>query len=46
MTVAHELAAFLTEAKASDLPAQALEYAAMVIASTFSSAARSPMSHE
>ena len=39
MTVARQLAAFLTEAKVADLPAQALENAAMVIASTLASAA-------
>ena len=39
MTVARQLAAFLTDTKVSDLPAQALDNAAMVIASTFSSAA-------
>src|SRR5436305_1316441 len=39
MTVARQLAAFLTAAKVSDLPARALETAAMVIASTLSSAA-------
>jgi 2-methylcitrate dehydratase PrpD len=39
MTIARQLAAFLTETKAADLPEQALEYAAMVIASTFASAA-------
>ncbi len=39
MTVARRLAAFLTETKTSDLPEQALRNAAMVIASTFASAA-------
>ncbi len=39
MTVARQLAAFLTETKTADLPAKALDYAAMVIASTLSSAA-------
>src|ERR1700684_3661049 len=39
MTVARQLAAFLTETKTADLPARALDYAAMVIASTLASAA-------
>jgi 2-methylcitrate dehydratase PrpD len=39
MTLAQELAAFLTETKTADLPAQALEHAAMIIASTIASAA-------
>src|SRR5580658_10850823 len=39
MTVARELAAFLTETKTADLPEQALDYAAMIIASTIASAA-------
>ncbi len=39
MTVARQLAAFLTETKVADLPEQALDYAAMVIASTLASAA-------
>ena len=39
MTVARKLAAFLTETKVADLPARALEHAAMVIASTLASAA-------
>jgi len=39
MTVARRLATFLTETKISDLPEQALEHAAMVIASTLASAA-------
>ena len=39
MTVARELAAFLTETKTANLPAQALEHAAMVVASTLASAA-------
>src|SRR5271170_865127 len=39
MTVARQLATFLTETKTADLPAQALECAAMVIASTIASAA-------
>jgi 2-methylcitrate dehydratase PrpD len=39
MTVAHELAAFLTATRTADLPARALDYAAMVVASTFASAA-------
>jgi 2-methylcitrate dehydratase PrpD len=39
MTVARRLAEFLTETKTADLPEQALDHAAMVIASTLSSAA-------
>lgn len=39
MTVARRLAAFLTETKTTDLPEQALDHAAMVIASTLASAA-------
>lgn len=39
MTVARQLAAFLTATKTADLPDQALDYAAMVIASTLASAA-------
>ena len=39
MTVARQLAAFLTDTKVSDLPDQALDHAAMVVASTLSSAA-------
>jgi 2-methylcitrate dehydratase PrpD len=39
MTVARQLAAFLTDTRISDLPEQAMENAAMVIASTFASAA-------
>ena len=39
MTVARELAAFLTETRTADLPEQALDYAAMIIASTIASAA-------
>ena len=39
MTIARQLAAFLTETRTADLPAQALEHAAMVIASTLASAA-------
>lgn len=39
MTVARQLAAFLTETKTTELPAQAMDHAAMVIASTLSSAA-------
>jgi 2-methylcitrate dehydratase PrpD len=39
MTVARELAEFLTGVSAADLPAQAMDHAAMVIASTFASAA-------
>jgi 2-methylcitrate dehydratase PrpD len=39
MTVARRLARFLTDTKTTDLPEQALDYAAMVIASTLSSAA-------
>ena len=39
MTIARQLAAFLTETKTTDLPDQTLEYAAMVIASTLASAA-------
>jgi 2-methylcitrate dehydratase PrpD len=40
MTVARQLGAFLAETKVADLPEQALEHAAMVIASTLASAAR------
>lgn len=39
MTVARDLADFLTKTKMSDLPPQALQHAAMVIASTIASAA-------
>ncbi len=39
MTIARQLAAFLTETNAGDLPPQAMEHAAMVIASTLASAA-------
>jgi 2-methylcitrate dehydratase PrpD len=39
MTVAHELAEFLTETSVTDLPPQAIEHAAMLIASTLASAA-------
>jgi 2-methylcitrate dehydratase PrpD len=39
VSVARKLAAFLTETKVADLPARALEHAAMVIASTLASAA-------
>ncbi len=39
MTVARELAEFLTGVSVADLPAQAMDHAAMVIASTFASAA-------
>jgi len=39
MTVAREFAAFLTETAYEDLPAQAVDHAAMVIASTIASAA-------
>lgn len=39
MTVARQLAAFLTDTKTTDLPDQALDHAAMVIASTLASAA-------
>ena len=39
MTVARELADFLVGAKTSDLPQQAMQHAAMVIASTIASAA-------
>jgi 2-methylcitrate dehydratase PrpD len=39
MTVARRLARFLTDTKTTDLPEQALDYAAMVIASTLASAA-------
>jgi 2-methylcitrate dehydratase PrpD len=39
MTVARRLATFLAETKITDLPEQALEHAAMVIASTLASAA-------
>src|SRR5215470_14774457 len=39
MTVARELAEFLTETSATDLPPQAIEHAAMLIASTLASAA-------
>ena len=38
-TVAHQLAAFLTGITPADLPAQALDHAAMVVASTLASAA-------
>lgn len=39
MTIARELAEFLTRTSSADLPAQALDYAAMLIASTVASAA-------
>ena len=39
MTVARKLAEFLTGVSVADLPAQAMDHAAMVIASTFASAA-------
>ena len=39
MTVARDLAEFLTGTSMADLPAQAVEHAAMLIASTISSAA-------
>src|SRR5262252_5077772 len=39
MTVARELAEFLTETSVTDLPPQAIEHAAMLIASTLASAA-------
>ncbi len=39
MTVARQLAAFLTATTTADLPAQALDHAAMLIASTLASAA-------
>jgi 2-methylcitrate dehydratase PrpD len=39
MTVARDLAAFLAETKYADLPAQAVDHAAIVIASTLASAA-------
>ena len=39
MTIARELAEFLTGTSVADLPAQAVEYAAMLIASTIASAA-------
>ena len=39
MTVARKLADFLTGLSVADLPAQALDHAAMVVASTFASAA-------
>jgi 2-methylcitrate dehydratase PrpD len=39
MTVAHELAEFLTRTASSELPPQAMEHAAMLIASTLASAA-------
>src|SRR5271169_1062939 len=39
MTVAHDLAEFLTRTTAGDLPAQALDHAAMLVASTIASAA-------
>ena len=39
MTVAHDLAEFLVGTNARDLPAQALDHAAMLIASTIASAA-------
>ena len=39
MTVARQLAAFLTEVRTADLPDTALDYAAMVVASTLASAA-------
>lgn len=39
MSVARELAEFLTGVSVADLPAQAMDHAAMVVASTFASAA-------
>ncbi len=39
MTVARDLAAFLTDTRYTDLPAQAVDHAAMVISSTIASAA-------
>ena len=39
MTVARKLAEFLTGVSVSDLPAQTMDYAAMIVASTFASAA-------
>ena len=39
MSVARELAAFLTGVTPSDLPAQAMDHAAVLIASTLASAA-------
>ena len=39
MTVAQRLAEFLTATRISDLPPQALDHAAMIVASTFASAA-------
>ena len=39
MTVARELAEFLTRTSTSELPPQAVEHAAMLIASTLASAA-------
>ena len=39
MTVAHQLAEFLTATSTDDLPEQALDHAAMLIASTIASAA-------
>ena len=39
MTVARSLAAFLTQTSYADLPPQAVEHAAMLIASTIASAA-------
>jgi 2-methylcitrate dehydratase PrpD len=39
MTVAHSLAEFLTQVSSADLPPQAVEHAAMLIASTIASAA-------
>ncbi len=39
MTVAHDLAEFLTRTTAQDLPPRALDHAAMLIASTIASAA-------
>ena len=38
MTIARELAGFLTGTSVTDLPAQAVEHAAMLIASTIASA--------
>ncbi|HET7160873.1 MAG TPA: MmgE/PrpD family protein, partial [Burkholderiales bacterium] len=39
MTIASELAAFLTQQRYADLPAQAVDYAQMLISSTVASAA-------
>ena len=39
MTVARQLATFLTQTRTEDLPARALDYAAMIVSSTLASAA-------